>query len=54
MQAATGNVAIGAQVWVEDPDLAWEEGEVLEINDKKVTARTSKGNEVNAPACSTA
>jgi hypothetical protein len=48
VQAATGNVAIGAQVWVEDPELAWVEGEVLEINDKKVEVRTVKGNEVNA------
>lgn len=47
MQAATGNVAIGAQVWVEDPELAWAEGEVLEINDKKAKVRTVKGNEVN-------
>ncbi|KAG0604572.1 hypothetical protein M758_10G181000 [Ceratodon purpureus] len=44
--AATGNVAIGAQVWVEDPELAWAEGEVLDINDKKARVRTVKGNEV--------
>jgi myosin-5 len=44
--AATGNVSIGAQVWVEDPTLAWAEAEVLEINDKIVKVRTTKGNEV--------
>jgi len=47
VQAATGNVAIGAQVWVEDPGLAWAEAEVVEINDKTVKVRTTKGNEVN-------
>lgn len=41
-------MAIGAQVWVEDPELAWAEGEVLDINDKKARVRTVKGNEVNA------
>ncbi len=47
LQAATGNVAMGAQVWVEDPGLAWAEAEVVEINDKTVKVRTTKGNEVN-------
>lgn len=46
LQAATGNVSIGAQVWVEDPTLAWAEAEVLEINDKIVKVRTTKDNEV--------
>lgn len=44
---ASGNVTIGAQVWVEDPELAWVEGEVLEINGKNVKVRSVKGNEVN-------
>ena len=49
MQAATGNVAVGTHVWVEDPELAWLEGEVFEINDKKVKVRTFKGQEVHSP-----
>lgn len=40
------NIAVGAQVWVEDPELAWCEAEVSEINGKKVKARTIKGQEV--------
>ena len=32
---------------MEEPELAWAEGEVLEINDKKAKVRSAKGNEVN-------
>lgn len=46
MQSTAMNIAVGAQVWVEDPELAWCEAEVCEINGKKVKARTIKGQEV--------
>jgi myosin-5 len=45
MQAAT-NITVGSQVWVEDPNLAWVEAEVLEFNGKEVKARTQDGKTV--------
>lgn len=52
LQAAAMNIAVGAQVWVEDPHLAWAESEVLEINGKQVKCRTIHGKEVIVPTLS--
>ncbi|XP_024385122.1 myosin-9 isoform X2 [Physcomitrium patens] len=46
VMATAGNVTVGAQVWVEDPELAWLEGEVIDITGKTAKVRTTKGNEV--------
>ena len=50
MHVATWDVAMGSHVWVEDPEPARLEGEVFEINDKKVKVRTFKGQEVHSPS----
>ena len=32
MQVAPNNIIVGSHVWVEDFEVAWIDGEVLEIN----------------------
>ena len=48
-QGAPDNIVIGSHVWVEDPSLAWIDGEVFRINDQEVHVRTTNGKTV----CST-
>ncbi|WVZ01006.1 hypothetical protein V8G54_027075 [Vigna mungo] len=37
------NIIVGSQVWVEDPEDAWIDGEVTEINGKNVTITATNG-----------
>jgi len=39
--AAQASVAVGSQVWVEDPDVAWIDGEVIKVNGDTVTVKWS-------------
>ena len=41
LQAAQASVAVGSQVWVEDPDVAWIDGEVIKVNGDTVAAKCS-------------
>ncbi|XAR58624.1 Myosin ATPase [Bertholletia excelsa] len=41
-------IAVGTHVWVEDPDLAWIDGEVTKINGKEVEVQTTQGKKVTA------
>ncbi|MCI85080.1 myosin-6-like, partial [Trifolium medium] len=34
---------VGSHVWVEDPDVAWIEGEILESNDQEITISNESG-----------
>lgn len=43
MQAAPVNIVVGSHVWVEDPDLAWIDGEVSKINGHEVHVHTTNG-----------
>lgn len=36
LQAAPVKIAVGSLVWVEDPDVSWIDGEVLEVNDEEI------------------
>ncbi|KAJ3678582.1 hypothetical protein LUZ60_002385 [Juncus effusus] len=45
--ASQVHILIGSQVWVEDPDEAWIDGEVLEINGDEITVNCSSGKTVN-------
>ncbi|KAL2609153.1 hypothetical protein R1flu_027726 [Riccia fluitans] len=45
---ASANISIGSQVWVEDPNLAWVEAEVLDYDKKQVKAKTINGNAIVA------
>lgn len=41
------NIIVGSQVWVEDPEDAWIDGEVTEINGKNVTIIATNGKTVS-------
>ncbi|CAK8532147.1 unnamed protein product [Lathyrus sativus] len=42
------NIIVGSQVWVEDPVVAWIDGEVTKINGKNATIITTEGKTVVA------
>ncbi|XVF06361.1 hypothetical protein REPUB_Repub06bG0041500 [Reevesia pubescens] len=42
------NIIVGSHVWVEDPDEAWLDGQVLKINGKDAEIQTSNGKTVTA------
>lgn len=44
--AAPVNIIVGSHVWVDDPKLAWLDGEVIKINGQEVHVRTSHGKTV--------
>nr|XP_016446320.1 PREDICTED: myosin-17-like [Nicotiana tabacum] len=45
---ASVNIIVGSHVWVEDPKLAWSDGEVIKIHGQDVHVKTSNGKEVVA------
>ncbi|KAF7148962.1 hypothetical protein RHSIM_Rhsim03G0230800 [Rhododendron simsii] len=44
--AAPVNIIVGSHVWVEDPVLAWVDGEVIRLSGQEVHVRTSSGKTV--------
>jgi len=40
------NIIVGSHVWVEDPTLAWIDGEVVSIKNNEVHVQTSNGKKV--------
>lgn len=44
---ASVNIIVGSHVWVEDPKLAWKDGEVIKIHGQDVHVKTSDGKEVS-------
>ncbi|CAN0906866.1 XI-K [Linum grandiflorum] len=44
--AAPDNIIVGSHVWIEDPKLAWIDGEVTRINGKDVHVHTTNGKNV--------
>ncbi|KAB1202882.1 Myosin-11 [Morella rubra] len=40
------NIIVGSHVWVEDPDLAWVDGQVSKINGQEAEILTTKGKKV--------
>lgn len=48
MQAASVSLAVGSLVWVEDPDAAWLDGEVVEINGDNIKVLCTSGKMVGA------
>jgi myosin-5 len=47
LQAAPDNIIVGSHVWVEDPVLAWIDGEVTRINGNVVHVNTANGKKVS-------
>jgi len=41
LQAAQASIAVGSQVWVQDPDVAWIDGEVVKVNGDTVMVKCS-------------
>lgn len=48
--AALVSVTVGSQVWVEDPDVAWIDGEVAELKGEEVKVLCTSGKSVVAKA----
>ncbi|KAI7740646.1 hypothetical protein M8C21_013894, partial [Ambrosia artemisiifolia] len=46
MKAAATNIIVGSQVWVEDPEVAWIDGDVLEINAANIKVKLTSGKEI--------
>ncbi|WOL13268.1 hypothetical protein Cni_G22037 [Canna indica] len=46
--ATKASIAVGSEVWVEDPDVAWIDGEVLEIKGDEIKIKSSSGKTVTA------
>lgn len=44
--AAPVNIIVGSHVWVEDPSLAWIDGEVTKINGQELHVHTTKGKTI--------
>ncbi|KAI7727736.1 hypothetical protein M8C21_005995 [Ambrosia artemisiifolia] len=44
--AAPVNIIVGSHVWVEDPVLAWIDGEVTRINGQELHVHTTKGKKI--------
>lgn len=47
LQAAPVNIIVGSHVWVEDPELAWVDGEVFKISAEDVHVHTTNGQTVS-------
>ncbi|KAL8214225.1 hypothetical protein R6Q57_003674 [Mikania cordata] len=44
--STSSNIIVGSQVWVEDNEISWIDGDVLEINGKEIKVKCSSGKEV--------
>lgn len=49
MQPVAASIAVGSHVWVEDPDEAWLDGEVLQVKGEEVTVNCTSGKKVCIP-----
>lgn len=49
-QVAQSNFTIGSHVWVEDPEAAWIDGEVEEVNNEDIKITCTSGRTVSAPS----
>ncbi|PHT38306.1 Myosin-7 [Capsicum baccatum] len=46
LQAASISLPVGSLVWVEDPDIAWIDGEILEVNGSDIKVLCNSGKTV--------
>lgn len=47
LQGTPVNIIVGSHVWAEDPEVAWIDSEVKEINGREATLITSNGKTVS-------
>lgn len=47
LQASSICLPVGSHVWVEDPDVAWIDGEVLEVNGSDIKVLCTNGKTVS-------
>lgn len=47
LQASAVNIIVGSHVWVEDPALAWIDGEVKRIDGQDLHIQTTNGKKVS-------
>lgn len=47
LQGTSVNIIVGTHVWVEDPKVAWIDGQVTKITGKDVEIETTNGNKVS-------
>ncbi|KAF5736685.1 myosin-6-like [Tripterygium wilfordii] len=52
MQGAPVNIVVGSFVWLEDPEEAWVDGEVMEVNGEEITVDCTSGKTVVAKVSS--
>lgn len=46
LQGSKVNITVGSNVWVEDPDICWVDGEVVKINGEELQIKTTNGKQV--------
>lgn len=46
LQGTPVNIIVGSHVWVEDPELAWIDGQVLKINGQELEIQATNGKKV--------
>ncbi|XP_063948311.1 uncharacterized protein LOC108204251 [Daucus carota subsp. sativus] len=46
IKATTENIIVGSHVWIEDPEIAWIDGQATKINGQEVQIDTTRGNSV--------
>lgn len=47
LQAAQVNFVVGSHVWIEDPEVAWIDGEILEVNGEEIKVDCTSGKTVS-------
>ncbi|KAK4425365.1 Myosin-8 [Sesamum alatum] len=50
MQTVPSSIAVGSLVWVEHPEVAWIDGEVVEVNGGDIKVACTSGEEITATA----
>ncbi|TYH03653.1 hypothetical protein ES288_A09G236400v1 [Gossypium darwinii] len=48
LQVAPSSILVGSHVWVEDPDVAWIDGEVKEVKGEEITVDSTSGKTIVA------
>lgn len=47
LQTTSKTVVVGSHVWVDDPEVAWKDGDVTEVRGDVITVRCTSGEKVS-------